>query len=158
MTSVTNPATTAQTHSRIRPRRLAWRRNLEGWLFASPWIIGFVLWTLGPMLASLVIAYNAVAILRASGTELMDRAPGQGVIETIRFAAEGVPGVLATEKIAVRKSGIAFRVTLHVQASPAMSLHEAHVLGGKVKAAIRSAEPRVDAVLVHLEPFERSTA
>jgi multiple sugar transport system permease protein len=34
------------------------RRNLEGWLFASPWIIGFVLWTLGPMLASLLIAFT----------------------------------------------------------------------------------------------------
>ena len=28
------------------------------------------------------------------------------------------------------------------------------MLGGKVKGAIRAAEPRVDAVLVHLEPFE----
>ena len=48
-------------------------------------------------------------------------------------------------------------VTLHVQASPDMSLHDAHVLGGKVKGAIRAAEPRVDAVLVHLEPFEERT-
>ena len=33
------------------------RRNLEGWLFASPWIIGFVLFTVGPMLASAVMAF-----------------------------------------------------------------------------------------------------
>jgi multiple sugar transport system permease protein len=33
------------------------RRNLEGWAFASPWILGFVLFTLGPMLASAVIAF-----------------------------------------------------------------------------------------------------
>ena len=38
--------------------RRAFRRNIEGWLFASPWIIGFILWTLGPMLASLVIAFT----------------------------------------------------------------------------------------------------
>ena len=38
-------------------RRAAFKRNLEGWLFASPWIIGFVLWTLGPMLASFVLAF-----------------------------------------------------------------------------------------------------
>lgn len=36
-------------------RRL--RRNLEGWAFASPWIIGFVLFTLGPMLASAGLAF-----------------------------------------------------------------------------------------------------
>lgn len=34
------------------------RRNLDGWLFASPWILGFFLWTLGPMLASLVISFT----------------------------------------------------------------------------------------------------
>jgi multiple sugar transport system permease protein len=33
------------------------RRNIEGWLFASPWIVGFVLFTLGPMLASAVMAF-----------------------------------------------------------------------------------------------------
>jgi cation diffusion facilitator family transporter len=106
------------------------------------------------LVASLVIAYNGVTIVRTASTELMDRAPDQEVIQTIRGAAEGVPGVLATEKIAVRKAGVVFRVTLHVQASPELSLHDAHVLGGKVKGAIRAAEPRVDAVLVHLEPYE----
>lgn len=38
--------------------RRAFRRNLSGWLFASPWIIGFILWTVGPMLASLVMAFT----------------------------------------------------------------------------------------------------
>jgi multiple sugar transport system permease protein len=33
------------------------RRNLEGWAFASPWIVGFVLFTVGPMLASAVMAF-----------------------------------------------------------------------------------------------------
>lgn len=37
-------------------RRL--RRNLSGWLFASPWILGFLLWTVGPMAASLVISFT----------------------------------------------------------------------------------------------------
>lgn len=43
-----------------RPSRFgpAFRENLEGWLFASPWIIGFVLWTLGPMAASFVLMFT----------------------------------------------------------------------------------------------------
>lgn len=36
----------------------ALRRNLAGWLFAAPWIVGFVIWTLGPMLASLVLSFT----------------------------------------------------------------------------------------------------
>lgn len=43
---------------RRRFNRTAFNRNLEGWLFASPWVLGFILWTAGPMLASLVIAFT----------------------------------------------------------------------------------------------------
>lgn len=44
-------------------RRL--RRNLEGWAFASPWIIGFVLFTVGPMLASALMAFMKWDLLTA---------------------------------------------------------------------------------------------
>ena len=44
------------------PRRRSWRKfvrkNYEGWLFASPWIIGFLLWTFGPMIASFGLAFT----------------------------------------------------------------------------------------------------
>lgn len=39
-------------------KRNALKRNLEGWLFASPWIIGFLLWMLGPMIASFALAFT----------------------------------------------------------------------------------------------------
>ncbi len=46
----------------ITHHHFSWRkflaRNRDGWLFASPWIIGFVLWTLGPMLASFGLAFT----------------------------------------------------------------------------------------------------
>jgi len=120
-----------------------------GWESADDW---------AALLASLVIAYNGVLLLRPAVEDLMDRAPGPDVVGLVRRAAEGVPGVLATEKVAVRRSGLVYRVTLHVQASPTMTLHEAHVLSGKVKTAIRAAEPKVDSVLVHMEPFEPDRA
>jgi divalent metal cation (Fe/Co/Zn/Cd) transporter len=56
--------------------------------------------------------------------------------------------------LAVRKSGIGYRVTIHVQADPGLSLRDAHVMSGKVKAAIRAAVPRDQYVLVHMEPFD----
>src|SRR5437763_10057866 len=37
-------------------RRLG--RHIEGWLFASPWILGFVLFTAGPMLFSAAMAFT----------------------------------------------------------------------------------------------------
>ena len=39
--------------------RLAQRENLEGWLFASPWILGFLIFTLGPMIVSGVLSFAA---------------------------------------------------------------------------------------------------
>ena len=45
-------------------RRSALRRREErfGWLFASPWIVGFFLFTFGPMLASLYLGFNQYSI------------------------------------------------------------------------------------------------
>lgn len=57
-----SPGPAAARHS---SSRRALQRNLEGWLFASPWIIGFFLWTLGPMLASLVIAFTKWDLITA---------------------------------------------------------------------------------------------
>ena len=119
-----------------------------GWEPADDW---------AALLASGVIAFNGVSMLRSALHDLMDRMPGPEVVAPVRAAAESVDGVLATEKLAVRKSGMGFRVTIHVQADPELSLHDAHVMSGKVKAAIRNAVPRVQYVLVHMEPFERAS-
>ena len=42
--------------ARLEQRRRRFRENLEGWLFISPWLLGFILFTAGPMIASLGIA------------------------------------------------------------------------------------------------------
>ena len=49
-------------------------------------------------------------------------------------------------------------VDIHVHADPAMTLHDAHELGGAVKSASRDAVPQVRGVLVHMEPYEPSRA
>src|SRR5581483_169060 len=41
-----------------RRNRRALRQNLEGWLFASPWIVGFVVFTAGPMLAAAALSLS----------------------------------------------------------------------------------------------------
>jgi len=117
----------------------------SSWTSADDW---------ATLVAAAVIAYNGSTILRSAAMDLMDRAPSPEVVETVRRAAESVSGVLATEKIAVRKTGLVYRVTLHVQATPEMTLHQAHILSGKVKGEICRAEPKVGAVLVHMEPYE----
>lgn len=119
-----------------------------GWEAADDW---------AALLASGVIAFNGVGMLRPALHDLMDRMPGPEVVGPVRAAAESVDGVLATEKLAVRKSGMGYRVTIHVQTDPDLSLRDAHVMSGKVKTAIRAAVPLVRYVLVHMEPFDRAS-
>ncbi|MDQ8154636.1 MAG: cation diffusion facilitator family transporter [Gemmatimonadota bacterium] len=116
----------------------------KGWEAADDW---------AALVASAVILYNGVSMLRTSLRDLMDRHPGEDIALPVRRAAEAVPGVAAIEKLHVRRAGIAFHIEIHVQANPAMSLAAAHALGGTVKSAIRTAQPRVRGVLVHMEPY-----
>jgi multiple sugar transport system permease protein len=44
-------------------RRIRWRTHLEGYLFIAPWLIGFLLFTFGPMVASAVISFTNFDIL-----------------------------------------------------------------------------------------------
>jgi cation diffusion facilitator family transporter len=116
------------------------------WASADDWAALF---------ASLVIAYNGVSMLRAASHDLMDRMPGADVVMPLRRVAEGVPGVLAIEKLHVRRAGTGYRVTIHVQADPQMTLEASHALGGAVKYQLLESNPHVQSVLVHMEPFTR---
>lgn len=121
----------------------------SGWESADDW---------AALVASAVIAFNGISMIRPALHDLMDRTPGEEIVAPVRRAAESVSGVLATEKLAVRKTGMTYHASIHVQTDPELPLHEAHVLSGKVKSAIRAAVPRVQSVLVHMEPFEGQTA
>ncbi|SDP16508.1 multiple sugar transport system permease protein [Rhodoferax sp. OV413] len=44
--------------------RAAWRRDLVGYAFLAPWLIGFVCFSLGPVLASLYLSFTKFDLLR----------------------------------------------------------------------------------------------
>ncbi len=117
----------------------------EGWEPADDW---------AALVAAVIIAVNGLLLLRPAIRDLMDRMPEGTHNERITAAAHAVEGVQALEKLRVRRLGTEFFVDLHVQADPELSLREAHIVGGKVKSAIRAAVPQVAGVLVHMEPHE----
>ncbi|HMV30631.1 MAG: cation diffusion facilitator family transporter [Gemmatimonadales bacterium] len=116
-----------------------------GWESADDW---------AALAAAGVIVINAVTLLRPAIGDLMDKSPGAHLLERIGAAARGTPDVRHIEKLKVRKAGLQYFVDLHVQADPALSLHDAHILSGRVKTAIRAAVPEVAGVLIHMEPHE----
>jgi cation diffusion facilitator family transporter len=116
-----------------------------GWEAADDW---------AALAASVVIVVNAGLLLRPAIQDLMDRSPSGDLLDRIGAAALATSDVRSIEKLMVRKVGLTYFVDLHVQADPAMSLHDAHVLSGRVKTAIRGAVPEVAGVLIHMEPHE----
>ena len=124
-------------------------RGGAGWESADDW---------AALVASAVIAFNGVSMIRAAMHDLMDRMPGPEVVAPIRDAALEVPGVSAIEKLHVRKAGMSYRVTVHVQTDGCITLYEAHVLSGRVKSAICASAIQVSYVLVHMEPYDEAVS
>jgi len=116
-----------------------------GWEAADDW---------AALLAAGLIGWNGCHTLRSSIGDLMDELPDPEIVGWVETAANGVAGVLATEKLRLRKFGMEYFVDIHVQANPALSLRESHILSGKVKQAIRIAVPAVKDASIHMEPFE----
>lgn len=44
-------------HRNFKKRSLLWREAVDGWLFITPWLLGFLFFTAGPMIGSAVISF-----------------------------------------------------------------------------------------------------
>ncbi len=121
----------------------------RGWEAADDW---------AAIAAAAIIFFNGTRLLRPAVADLMDRAPESAVLGQVATAATSTQGVLAIEKLKMRKAGLGYFVELHVQADPRLSLYDAHIVSGRVKSAIRAAVPAVFGVLIHMEPYLESSA
>jgi multiple sugar transport system permease protein len=53
-----------QTLPRVRPIRFRWfRRNLTYFIFLAPWLLGFIIWTGGPLIASIYLSLTQYDIM-----------------------------------------------------------------------------------------------
>jgi len=85
------------------PRSRRWRQHLEGYLFISPWLLGTALFTLGPVLAVLALAFSRWNLFTAPkfiGTANFvklshDPLFYKSILNTLYFTALSVPLGLA---------------------------------------------------------------
>ena len=115
-----------------------------GWESADDW---------AALVAALIAGVNGVRALKPAIANLMDAAPDREMLDRARTAARDVDGIRHIESLNLRSSGLGYFVDLHAQADSSLTLEEAHVLSGKIKAAICSEIPEVVKVLVHMEPY-----
>jgi cation diffusion facilitator family transporter len=105
------------------------------------------------MFAALIIGWNGYRMLRPIARELMDAAPEGDVIGQSTLAALAVPGVKRVEKCLARKMGYGFHLDMHVEVDGSLTVATAHALAHTVKDAIRTRQPRVIDVTIHIEPY-----
>jgi ABC-type sugar transport system permease subunit len=77
------------------------RQALWGIVFIGPWIIGFALFTVGPLVASLVLSFTDFNLVRPDATQFIgfdnyaqltkDPLVWQGLLVTAKFAAIAIP-------------------------------------------------------------------
>jgi cation diffusion facilitator family transporter len=115
----------------------------KGWESADDW---------AALVASCLIAINAFFLMRPAIGELGDALPGTRLNDEIKPVATTVPGVISIEKCFVRKMGFDYYIDLHVVVDGSLPVRQGHLIGHRVKDAIRAAYPRVADVLVHIEP------
>lgn len=106
-TSSRSPATLVPPVETPNPKRSRMRREEEraGWIAISPWIIGFIVFTFGPVVASLYFSFTSYDVLRpprwvglANYEELLldDRLFWKSLRNTAIYASLYVPLHLAT--------------------------------------------------------------
>lgn len=105
------------------------------------------------LVASVLIFYNAVKIMRPALDEIMDAAPSQDVVLKIERIATGVKEVKQVEKCYVRKMGFDFYVDIHIEVIATLTVSEGHRIAHLVKDAILNSDLRVVNVMVHVEPY-----
>jgi cation diffusion facilitator family transporter len=120
-----------------------------GWESADDW---------AALVASAFIVLMALRSLQPAVSELMDRGPSEGVTKVIDAAVRSVPEVRGFHALRVRRTAGVYFIVIDVQADASMSLHDAHVVSGKVKGAIRAVLPAAKTIAVHMEPDEEGVA
>jgi cation diffusion facilitator family transporter len=108
----------------------------------------------GALAACSVITVNAFLILKTSAYDALDRTVPPNVRDSISTVAASLPGVQRIEKCLVRKSGIRLFVELHVEVDPSVTIRDGHRIGHQVKSALIASDPRIQDVIVHLEPTD----
>lgn len=106
----------------------------------------------GGFAVGLIVIFLALRVVRETSLQLMDTMPAVELMDAIREAARGVPGVRGIEKCYARKTGLQYHVDLHLELDPEMTVRASHEIATQVRFRIRQELDWVADVMVHVEP------
>jgi cation diffusion facilitator family transporter len=119
-------------------------------------------WHWADHVAALLIAGTVLwiggGLLWENIQSLIDRQADPETLRHVRATAQAVPGVLAVEKLRVRRMGIEYIVEIHIQLDESLTIRRGHEIAHAVKDRIMRTILSVRDVVVHVEPFSVTTA
>ena len=118
----------------------------KGWETADDW---------AALVACVIIAFNGARMVGKALGDVMDTAVPVLFENEVRALALGVPGVLALDKVRVRKSGLSYLVDIQVRVDGELTVRAGHAIAHEVKDALLASVPhRISDVTVHVEPMK----
>jgi cation diffusion facilitator family transporter len=106
----------------------------------------------GGFVVGLIVVFTGIRVSRDTVLQLMDTMPEEHLMNQIRAAAMGVPGVLGVEKCFARKTGLRYHVDLHLEVDPEMTVRQSHEIAHQVRLQVIERLDWVADVLIHVEP------
>jgi cation diffusion facilitator family transporter len=104
------------------------------------------------LVACIVIAWNAISLLRSTARDILDVSAGEDVHARIRDLAEGVSEVRGVDVVRVRRSGLVLIVDIHVEVDASLTVRDGHRIAHEVKDRLLESELPILDALVHVEP------
>ncbi len=102
--------------------------------------------------AALIILVNAYFLFRPALGEIMDEHYYEDLVDEIRTLSKQVEGVIDTEKCYVRKTGMTYRVELHIIVQSEITVKSGHDIAHKLKSHLQGQIPQLADVIIHVEP------
>ncbi len=106
------------------------------------------------VLIGMLIVKTAIGIIAESSRMLLDAAPDDNTMHSLRAQAEGVPGVVNICWLKCRRMGRGLLVDIAVGVCGRLSVLEGHDVADAVSDAIKADFSQVIDVIVHINPEE----
>ncbi len=130
--------------------------SLAAFIGISVAIVGGPDWSVADnwaaLFASMLIAANALRILRRSLGEVMDESVSPAILAEARKLAATHPEVLAVDQCRIRKSGLGLWMDIHILVDGNLSVRKGHAIGHEVETTLMKSELPIHDVVVHVEP------
>lgn len=108
----------------------------------------------GALIAGGFILKTCVDIAAPALREMADTGAGEDTVRKITSLATGVEGVRSIHDLRSRFVGSSLHVDMHIVVDPTITVLEAHRIGDAVVARLKTEDPEIIDVLVHIDPNE----